>query len=272
MPATGSVTVHPLPVVTFSANPLEGCAPLSVTFTADDASNSTYSWSTSNALSASGSAPTIVFSNGGTFDVSLAATTSFGCYDTHTESAYIYVENLPVANFESPISVFTQEAQYVMFNNLSTGATNYVWDFGDGQSAYDFEPSHIFQNTMSGYTITLTALTDLQCADATSVSIGYQYNELIYIPNTFTPDGDQFNQTFLPIFTTGVDPYNYQMLIYNRWGEIIFESLHPNIGWDASYGPKGNSCPSGTYIYIITIKTPSVDKRQTITGHINLIR
>ena len=196
LPATSTVTVNPLPLVTFSANPVEGCAPLSVTFTADDATNTTYSWSTSNGLSASGVAPTIVFGNGGTFDVSLAATTSFGCYDTYTELAYIYVENLPVADFESPIGVFTQEAQYVMFTNLSSGATNYVWDFGDGQSAYDFEPSHVFQNTMGGYTITLTALTDLLCADATSISIGYQYNELLYIPNSFTPDGDQNNQVF----------------------------------------------------------------------------
>jgi gliding motility-associated-like protein len=272
LPATGSVTVHPLPVVTFSANPLEGCAPLSVTFTADDASNSTYSWSTSNALSASGSAPTIVFSNGGTFDISLAATTSFGCYDTHTELAYIYVENLPVANFESPISVFTQEAQYVMFNNLSTGATNYVWDFGDGQSAYDFEPSHIFQNTMSGYTITLTALTDLQCADATSVSIGYQYNELIYIPNSFTPDGDQNNQVFCPVFYAGYDPQNYEFTIYNRWGEIIFESRNALVGWDGSYGPDAIQAPTGIYTYRILYKNPDLDERKVLTGHVNLLR
>ena len=222
LPATGIVTVHPLPVVTFSANPVEGCAPLSVTFTADDATNTTYSWSTSNGLSASGVAPTIVFGNGGTFDVSLAATTSFGCYDTYTELAYIYVENLPVADFESPIGVFTQEAQYVMFTNLSSGATNYVWDFGDGQSAYDFEPSHVFQNTMGGYTITLTALTDLLCADATSISIGYQYNELLYIPNSFTPDGDQNNQVFCPVFYSGYDPQNYEFTVYNRWGEVVF--------------------------------------------------
>jgi hypothetical protein len=83
LPATGTVTVHPLPIVTFSATPIEGCAPLAVSFTADDATNTTYSWSTSNGLSASGNAPTIVFGNGGTFDVSLAATTSFAVSYTH---------------------------------------------------------------------------------------------------------------------------------------------------------------------------------------------
>lgn len=272
LPATGTVTVNPLPVVTFSANPVEGCAPLAVTLTADDQTNATYSWSTSNGLSGSGVAPTIVFPNGGTYDVSLAATTANGCYDTHTELAYIYVENLPVAAFESPISVFTQEAQYVMFTNLSTGATNYVWDFGDGQFAYDFEPSHVFQSTMNGYTITLTALTDLQCADATSVSIGYQYNELLYIPNSFTPDGDQNNQVFCPVFFSGYDPLNYEFTVYNRWGEVIFESHNALVGWDGTYGPDGIAAPSGVYSYRILYKNPDLDERKILTGHVNLLR
>jgi gliding motility-associated-like protein len=272
IPASGTVTVHPLPIVTFTATPIEGCAPLAVTFTADDVTNTTYSWSTSNGLSASGVAPTIVFPNGGTFDVSLASTTSFGCYDTHTELAYIYVEDLPVADFESPISVFTQEAQYVMFSNLSLGATNYVWDFGDGQFVSDFEPSHVFQNTMNGYTITLTALTDLQCSDATSVSIGYQYNELLYIPNSFTPDGDQNNQIFCPVFFSGYDPQNYEFTIYNRWGEVIFESHNALVGWDGTYGQDALEAPTGMYTYRILYKNPDLDERKVLTGHVNLLR
>lgn len=272
LPAFGTVTVNPLPIVTFTATPLEGCAPLSVIFTADDATNATYSWSTSNNLSASGAAPTIVFSNGGTFDVSLAATTIFGCYDTYTAPAFIYVENLPIAIFESPIAVFTQEAQYVMFSNLSVGATNYVWDFGDGQLAYDFEPSHIFQNTMGGYTVTLTALTDLQCADAMAISIGYQYNELVYIPNSFTPDGDQNNQVFCPVFFSGYDPQNYEFTIYNRWGEVIFESRNALVGWDGTYGPDALTAPTGMYTYRILYKNPDLDERKILTGHVNLLR
>jgi gliding motility-associated-like protein len=213
------------------------------------ATNTTYSWSTSNGLSAAGVAPTIVFPNGGTFDVSLASTTSFGCYDTHTELAYVYVEDLPVADFESPISVFTQEAQYVMFSNLSLGATNYVWDFGDGQFA-----------------------SDLQCSDATSVSIGYQYNELLYIPNSFTPDGDQNNQVFCPVFFSGYDPQNYEFTIYNRWGEVIIESHNALIGWDGTYGQDALDAPTGMYTYRILSKNPDLDERKVLTGHVNLLR
>jgi gliding motility-associated-like protein len=112
----------------------------------------------------------------------------------------------------------------------------------------------------------------LGCSDSTSFYIGFDPGLVYYIPNTFSPDGDQFNQTFLPIFTSGIDSYNYQMLIYNRWGEIIFESLHPEIGWDGSFGLQGNPAQNGTYTYLITIKVPSIDKRQNIKGHVNLIR
>jgi PKD repeat protein len=172
LPASGTVTVNPLPIVTFSSNIVEGCAPLSVTFTATDQTNATYNWSTSNALTGTGSSTTILFPTGGTFDVTLAATTINGCFASGSIANYIYVEDLPNADFQSPISIFTNEAQYVQFSNFSTGATNYVWNFGDGQMSTEVEPSHIFQSTMNGYTINLIALTDLNCLDSMSISIG----------------------------------------------------------------------------------------------------
>jgi gliding motility-associated-like protein len=159
-----------------------------------------------------------------------------------------------------------------MFTNSSLGATNYVWDFGDGQSASEFEPSHVFQNTMNGYTITLTALTDLQCSDATTISIGYQYNELLYIPNSFTPDGDLNNQVFCPVFFSGYDPQNYEFTVYNRWGEVIFESRNALVGWDGTYGPDAFEAPAGMYTYRILYKNPDLDERKVITGHVNLLR
>ncbi len=270
--ASGTVTVNPLPIVTFSSNIVEGCAPLGVTFTATDQTNASYNWSTSNALTGTGSSTTIVFPTGGTYDVTLAATTVNGCFASNSMANYIYVENLPIADFESPISIFTNEAQYVQFSNFSTGATNYVWNFGDGQMSTDVEPSHIFQNTMNGYTINLIALTDLNCLDSMSVSIGYQYNELYYIPNSFTPDGDQNNQVFLPIFYSGYDPLNFNMQIYNRWGEVLFETQNVLYGWDGSVGEEGLDAQEGVYTYRIIFKNPDLDERVVVTGTVNLIR
>ena len=272
LPASGTVTVNPLPIVTFSSNIVEGCAPLGVTFTATDQTNATYNWSTSNALTGTGSSTTILFPTGGTFDVTLAATTINGCFASNSMANYIYVEDLPNADFESPISIFTNEAQYVQFSNFSTGATNYVWNFGDGQMSTEVEPSHIFQSTMNGYTINLIALTDLNCLDSMSISIGYQYNELYYIPNSFTPDGDQNNQIFLPIFYSGYDPLNFEMQIYNRWGEVLFETRNVLYGWDGSVGEEGLDAQEGVYTYRILFKNPDLDERVVVTGTVNLIR
>lgn len=272
LPASGTVTVNPLPIVTFTSDIVEGCAPLGVTFTATDQTNATYTWTTSNALTGTGASTTLVFPAGGTYDVTLAATTINGCFSSSSIANYIYVENLPDANFESPIGVFTNEAQYVQFSNFSTGATNYVWSFGDGATSTDFEPSHIFQNTMGGYTIHLTALTDLNCMDSMSVSIGYQYNELYYIPNSFTPDGDQNNQVFLPIFYSGYDPMNFEFTVFNRWGEIVFETHNVEYGWDGSVGEEGLDAQEGTYTYRIVFKNPDLDERIVVTGTVNLIR
>ena len=272
LPASGTVTVNPLPIVTFSSNIVEGCAPLGVTFTATDQTNATYNWSTSNALTGTGSSTTILFPTGGTFDVTLAATTVNGCFASSSMANYIYVEDLPNADFESPISIFTNEAQYVQFSNLSTGATNYIWNFGDGQMSTEVEPSHIFQSTMNGYTIHLIALTALNCLDSMSFSIGYQYNELYYIPNSFTPDGDQNNQVFLPIFYSGYDPSNFEMQIYNRWGEVLFETRNVLFGWDGSVGEEGLDAQEGVYTYRILFKNPDLDERVVVTGTVNLIR
>jgi gliding motility-associated-like protein len=272
LPASGTVTVNPLPIVTFSSNIVEGCAPLGVTFTATDQTNATYNWSTSNALTGAGSSTTIVFPTGGTYDVTLAATTINGCFASNSMANYIYVEDLPNADFESPISIFTNEAQYVQFSNFSTGATNYIWNFGDGQMSTEVEPSHIFQSTMNGYTINLIALTNLNCLDSMSISIGYQYNELYYIPNSFTPDGDQNNQVFLPIFYSGYDPLNFQMQIYNRWGEVLFETRNVLYGWDGSVGEEGLDAQEGVYTYRILFKNPDLDERVVVTGTVNLIR
>lgn len=272
LPASGTVTVNPLPIVTFSSNIVEGCAPLGVTFTATDQTNATYNWSTSNALTGAGSSTTIVFPTGGTYDVTLAATTINGCFASNSMANYIYVEELPNADFESPISIFTNEAQYVQFSNFSTGATNYIWNFGDGQMSTEVEPSHIFQSTMNGYTINLIALTNLNCLDSMSISIGYQYNELYYIPNSFTPDGDQNNQVFLPIFYSGYDPLNFEMQIYNRWGEVLFETRNVLYGWDGSVGEEGLDAQEGVYTYRILFKNPDLDERVVVTGTVNLIR
>jgi gliding motility-associated-like protein len=83
--------------------------------------------------------------------------------------------------------------------------------------------------------------------------------ELIYTPNTFTPNGDEHNNTWLPIFTSGFDPYDFNLNIYNRWGELIFKSYNNEVPWDGTYNNK--LCQSGTYTWVIIYGDKNNDKK-----------
>jgi gliding motility-associated-like protein len=104
----------------------------------------------------------------------------------------------------------------------------------------------------------------------TTVNLVECPRELIYIPNAFTPDGNEFNNVWMPVFTSGYDEYDYNLVIYNRWGEVIFESNKANVGWDGTY--NNSMCSVGIYAWRITYGNKKDDSKKVITGNINLIR
>ena len=104
----------------------------------------------------------------------------------------------------------------------------------------------------------------------TVITVDVCPNLLYYIPNTFTPDGNELNQTWLPVFTAGFDPYNYHLAVYNRWGEAVFESSDANQGWDGTYGLY--NCQDGLYVYEINFSTKTTSAKYMLTGHFTLIR
>ena len=103
-----------------------------------------------------------------------------------------------------------------------------------------------------------------------TVTIDQCPNELIYIPTAFTPNGDERNNTFKPIITSGVDIFNYSFLIYNRWGQIIWESLSPLSGWDGTY--NNLPCQDGTYTWKLRFKVIDTDEIKEYMGNLTLIR
>ena len=95
-------------------------------------------------------------------------------------------------------------------------------------------------------------------------------NEVFYIPNAFTPNGDERNNVFKPIITSGVDIFNYTFVIYNRWGQIIWESFNPNTGWDGTY--NSIPCQDGVYTWKMRFKVPKTDEIKEFLGSFTLIR
>jgi gliding motility-associated-like protein len=92
------------------------------------------------------------------------------------------------------------------------------------------------------------------------------------VPNTFTPDGDHHNNEFKPILTDGFDPQGYTLYIFNRWGQIVFESHDTAFGWNGFFGLGGDKAQDGTYTWKIEVKEENTPKVHLFTGHVNLLR
>jgi gliding motility-associated-like protein len=155
---------------------------------------------------------------------------------------------------------------------MTSGASNYAWDFGDNTTSSEVNPTHIFAANGSSYEVTLVATSSFGCSSSLSLTIGYEEGLIYYVPNSFTPDGDQFNQVFLPIFSSGLDSESYRLRIYNRWGEIIFESHDVQEGWDGTYPYDNGVVQDGIYTWRIDFKLKNNDEQKLITGHLNVLR
>jgi len=269
-----TINVVTAPVVSFNADVLSGCEPLTVTFTNTSGAgfaNCTWDFGNGTTSSNCGSATTTFIA--GTYDISLSVTSGNGCTGTETYTDYIYVESAPNVSFIPSSQQLSLLNTTVYFVNTTTGAVSYEWDFGDGSAtSTNQNTSHTYPNDAAGsYLVNLTAVSPLGCIDSFQMYIATQEELIYYIPNTFTPDGDEFNQSFQPIFSSGYDPYDFTMTIFNRWGEVIFESHDVTKGWDGTYGGQ-KMVQTGTYTWKIEVKTSATDERVTATGHVTILK
>jgi gliding motility-associated-like protein len=104
----------------------------------------------------------------------------------------------------------------------------------------------------------------------TTITIEQCPQELIYIPNSFTPDGDELNNIWLPIFTSGFDPYDFNIKVYNRWGQVIWETNNHMEGWDGTY--NNGLVQQGIYSWVATFSKLDNSGKKVIMGNLNVIR
>jgi gliding motility-associated-like protein len=278
---TVKLEVIPLPQLDFQADKTIGCYPLEVIFTDKSAVlNTDVVWDFGNGDLDYSSLGVVkyVFQKSGDYTINFKSTID-GCWDTIQKTNYIRVKDRPEAKFspkKTNLSLIDPEIQFI--NSSSSNSIYYKWVFGDGSPVSNLEnPKHIYIGDGSNglpnpgkYTVELYAYINQDCWDSTSTIITIDDEQIYYIPNTFTPNGDEKNNTFQPIFTSGFDAQNYHFLIYNRWGELIFESNNPAIGWDGTYGDKllGND----SYTWKLQFKEKMTEKEHYLTGHVNLLK
>jgi gliding motility-associated-like protein len=177
----------------------------------------------------------------------------------------------PIADFTPLLSVLPLYMPTTLFDNNSTNAYTYFWNFGDGTSNDSiFSPEHTFPEEAGSYLVSLQVSNQLGCMDTTSQVIVVEHDPVVFIPNAFTPDGDGLNNEFTAVFPENMKLASYEMYIYDRWGELVFYSQNPKEGWDASLA--GFDAPDGVYSYLVKYKEFGYVNKFQVTGSVVVIR
>ena len=133
------------------------------------------------------------------------------------------------------------------FNNFTEGAINYYWSFGDGDSSIIVSPYHKYDE-VGYYNVQLIAETEYGCRDTVNYTVRIKDIYTFYAPTAFSPDGDGVNDEFR-VFGTGIDLDNFNLKVYDRWGEVIWETNDIYETWDGKLKEHGKVAQNGMYTW-----------------------
>ncbi|MBN8701851.1 MAG: PKD domain-containing protein [Bacteroidetes bacterium] len=271
-----SVEVFPLPTAQFNFSPMVVCNPYTILFA--DTTNATgsvasYNWTFHDGTTSSSPTTSFSYTNVGlfSFTVQLTAIDNNGCTQTFTfpKNNSITVNPSPTAGIsisETATSIFDPE---VTVTDLSINGVNCYLHFGDGtiDSTCNFNNISHSYTTPGTYTIQQILINGIGCSDTFALAFEVLPEFRFFVPNAFTYNNDQLNETFLPK-VIGASDYTFR--IFNRWGQLIFETHNTQEGWNGEY--KTNKCQTGVYIYQITFTDDVEQKEHTFVGHVTLLR
>lgn len=266
-PFTKTVSVLPTPVAAFTADITEDCEPLTVNFN-DISQNITqqtaYEWNFGTGDKSTLQNPQYTYDSAGTYTVSLKVVNYGLCHDTKTYNGFIKVHDVPDADFTPDPQQTVLEDATISFTNNSNSTEPYgiLWDFGDGDTSNINNPVHTYSQT-GIYQVWLTLTTTFGCTSNIMKEVTVNPDFSAFAPNSFTPNGDGLNDTFKIM---GVGIKKFKLEIYNRWGELLFESNNLEDEWDGKY--NGKLVPRGTYVYKVyytTFLDKNVEKRGMVT-------
>ena len=267
----------PLPSASFLGQG-EGCAPLTVSFTNTSLQGSTYQWSFGDGGTSTADNPTYTYNVPGVYTVTLTVTGIGGAVNSMTKVDSVVVHPRAMAFFVLQPTEVTVPSEPVFTYNLSSNASLYTWDFGDGTTSSELNPMHYYQSA-GAFDVMLIANNQWNCPDTfqlpeaiTALSAGE-----IEFPNAFTPgnsgptdgayDPRSFeNDHFFPLYQ-GVE--DYKLEIFNRWGELLFVTEDVKIGWDGYY--RGEPAKQDVYVWKAYAKF-SDGQETMLKGDVTLLR
>lgn len=185
----------------------------------------------------------------GCYDVSLAVTTDFGCYSKYTKKCLVEILQSPLAAFSHfPTHPNTMDPM-VKFTDQSKLSSE-IWWYLNGDTL-STEPTFVHEFIDTGkYEVSLVAISKDGCVDTISKELHHVTEQTIYLPSSFTPNGDGLNDIF-KVEGELISKKDFDFIIYDRWGKILFRSTNPDYGWNGRYTPQSEFVPIGSYPYTI---------------------
>lgn len=271
---TKTLTIYPYPVVSFSIEDTSGCATFCPKFT--DTSTpagilNSWQWNFGDNGSVSfDQNPVHCFTSTGTYSISLQGSTINGCTGSSAQNSAITIHPVPVASFTfTPINATTSNPE-IQFTNTSVNATSWLWNFGDETTSQSTanNPVHAYENA-GEYCAYLKAVNRFGCTSFARECLTIEADFTFYVPNAFTPGSTNGINDFFTGYGTNIDKFN--MLIFDRWGEQIFQTSDIYKGWDGT--AKGGKNPGKQDVY--TYKIEVTDFRGNVhkyVGHVTLLK
>jgi gliding motility-associated-like protein len=272
--ATSTIRIFMEPTIDFGIFPGLRCAPFPASFVDSSRSDSPliYNWNFGDGTSSTQQNPVHLYLEAGDYSVSLTITTTFGCIRTLTKlkPAFIHINPSPSSDFSLTPDLTNICNSRVQFTDLSIGASDeilYVFDDGNATSFGIANPAHVYLTSGQKHVMQVV-INEFNCRDTSYHDLSIE-PYTVYIPNAFTPDEDRFNNRFQPVVVLPANVWRFR--IYNRWGQLLFESYDQSESWDGTY--NGKVMQDGIYAYIVdfTSCAPQAQPEQ-ITGHVSLLR
>lgn len=251
------------------------CLPQTVNFTnnSDMTQFDNISWDFGDGNTApNGNAVSHDYANSGCYDLHVKLSNALGCEVDSVLTNFVCAYDYPTANFSfAPFEPIVPETN-VTFTDLSSGMNlDYLWDFDGLGSSTLQNPQHQFPINDGGvYPVTLTVTNEGGCSDAVTRNVIIKNPLSIYIPNSFSPNGDGYNDEF-SIVLTNTDLSMFEFRVFDRWGNNIYRTADYNdVIWNGTH--EGVKVPEGVYAYQIRWKAEGDVEAKKLHGHITLIR
>jgi len=282
-----TIIVNPLPIGSVTNTNPEGCNPVTTDFGVEitnevDATTSSYNWTLGDGSGSTDATVNNTYDVAGQFPVSVVVTSDKGCDSTFFSN--VQVNPIPNASFIPLPSNYTTAAlpRFVYENRSSVADINGAviernfWDFGDPNNLADTmvttaleDNAQWFYNTDTAtYCVNLLVTTNHGCTNDTTSCVVIGPDLIVFIPNAFTPNvsGPSENEGFKAIIS---GERTMELTIFNRWGEILFQTTEKDKQWDGTY--KGELAQQDVYAYQLKV-TALNDELYTYSGTVTLIR